>query len=68
MIIYWILESEKQVEMISNKTILNSNTSERDDFYGCKLIGFIPCSDIFGVDLILEKYTQALAEQKERRK
>lgn len=23
--------------------------------YGCKLVGMVPCSDSFGVDLIIEK-------------
>jgi len=64
MIIYWILESEKSQDLHPNK-MMNSNISE--DLYGCRLVGFIPCSDIFGVDLILDKYTEALAKQKQTR-
>lgn len=53
LIIYWILESEKYPDLHPSK-LMSSSISE--DLYGCRLIGFIPCSDIFGVDLILDKY------------
>ena len=62
MIIYWIVESEKQIDLMPHMSSVIS-----DDFYGCKLIGFIPCSDIFGVDLILDNFQAALKEQKENR-
>lgn len=32
--------------------------------YGCKLVGMIPCSDSFGVDLILERYNGYIAKRK----
>jgi hypothetical protein len=33
--------------------------------YGNRLIGFLPCSDSFGVDLILENYQKDLMKKKE---
>ena len=53
MIIYWIIESVVEQEMPPRRIVISSDSEEK---YGCKLIGFIPCSDIFGVNLILEKY------------
>jgi hypothetical protein len=64
LIIYWVIESVVEQEMPPRK-LLTSEDSE--ELFGCKLIGFIPCSDIFGVDLILEKYQVALSKQKEFR-
>lgn len=31
--------------------------------YGNRLIGFLPCSDAFGVDLILDNYQKDLAKK-----
>lgn len=33
--------------------------------YGNRLIGYLPCSDSFGVDLILENYQKDLTKKKE---
>lgn len=30
---------------------------------GCKLIAVIPCSDIFGVDLVIDQYQKQLSER-----
>ena len=57
MIIYWIIES------INEEQSTHDHTHEA----GCKLIGFIPCSDAFGVDLMLENYKAGLAKVKEER-
>ena len=35
-----------------------------EDQYGCRLVGYIPCSDAFGVDVILDKYNASLEELK----
>ena len=32
--------------------------------FGCRLVGMIPCSDAFGVDLLIERYEEALIERK----
>jgi hypothetical protein len=32
--------------------------------FSCRLVGMIPCSDAFGVDLIIERYEEALAQRK----
>lgn len=36
-----------------NKTLSSTQT-------GCRLVGIIPCSDAFGVDLLIDKYQAAL--------
>ena len=47
----------------------NIQDVEEDDepkfIYGNRLIGYLPCSDSFGVDLILENYQKDLTKKKE---
>ena len=33
--------------------------------FGCKLVGMIPVSDVFGVDLIVTDYLEALKKREE---
>ena len=35
--------------------------------FGCKLVGMIPVSDAFGVDLIVTKYEEALKKREEEK-
>lgn len=36
---------------------LNAEEVEHRHFNGTRLVGMIPCSDAFGVDLIIDKFT-----------
>ena len=36
--------------------------------YSCKLVGMVPCSDAFGVDLIIEKFNNKIAENEKAKK
>jgi len=57
MIIYWIIESINEEQ----------SSHEHEHEAGCRLIGFIPCSDSFGVDLMLDNYKAGLKKVKEER-
>ena len=44
--------------------INNENVDVRIEHkFGCKLVGMIPCSDAFGVDLIIERYEESINER-----
>lgn len=34
--------------------------------FGCRLVGMIPCDDAFGVDLIVDKYEEAIEINKKK--
>jgi hypothetical protein len=62
-IVYWIIKTTLQkVENVPYKNLTSINDEqdiiEEDEqfIYGNRLMGFVPCSDSFGVDLILENY------------
>ena len=57
MIIYWIIESINE----------EYAAHDHDHEAGCRLVGFIPCSDSFGVDLMLDNYKAALVKVQEER-
>ena len=37
---------------------LKANFTASNEKFGCHLVGVIPCSDAFGVDLIIEKFEE----------
>ena len=51
---------------------INGSIHSNDGFctnkFGCRLVGLIPCSDAFGVDLIIDRYQDALAERAKEQK
>jgi len=47
--------------------IQDSSIAEYDTRFGCQLVGMIPCSDAFGVDLIVDKYQKALAAREKEK-
>jgi hypothetical protein len=72
-IVYWIVETTLQeVEDVPPRMLITNvqdeielDSGEPNFIYGNKLIGYLPCSDSFGVDLILENYQKELAKIQE---
>jgi hypothetical protein len=50
------------------QTSINQIEGERDEEheFGCRLVGIIPVSDAFGIDLIIERYTEQSVEFKKQ--
>jgi hypothetical protein len=67
-IIYWIIESIRDHDDSPPSLAINEPSHEEceEDKYGCRLIGYIPCSDAFGVDLILDKYNKSIGDLKKK--
>lgn len=37
----------------------------KNPVFGCRLVGMIPCSDAFGVDLIIQEYDEMIKREEE---
>lgn len=44
----------------SNPMVKKRTVTRLEQKYGCRLVGMIPCSDAFGVDLVVDKYEKEL--------
>ena len=73
-IVYWIIQTTlMEVDDVPPRNIipsLNQDASfdkEYKTIYGNRLIGYLPCSDTFGVDVILDKYQKDLAKKNEEK-
>lgn len=47
---------------------MNEEYNDTITKYSCRLVGMVPCSDAFGVDLIIEKFQKKLAENEKLQK
>lgn len=71
-IVYYAIQTQLADAKDDSSSIYSNKMPEQDEtkyndikLTGCRLVGIIPCSDAFGVDLLIEKYQTALQEREE---
>jgi hypothetical protein len=54
---YYIVKAYEYDELLQTENQYEGGQMDQMTLqkYGCKLVGLVPCSDSFGVDLIIEK-------------
>ena len=70
-LIYYIVAANEYDEIYQAPQMSQINEPEMNDVitkYSCKLVGMVPCSDAFGVDLIIEKFNKKIAENEKNKK